>query len=337
MAAQPTSHDCLIGLGSNLGDSQDLLESAIERLQQHPEIVVTAVSGWLQTKPIGGEPAAPAYLNGAARLTTTLSAKDLLQTLLTIESGLGRERQKRWTSRTVDLDLLLHGQTVCDDPTGATVPHPWMAIRAFVLQPAVEIAGDMVHPQIGWTLETLWRHAQRRPVVVLLHGLGNNFSRMGGIGNQLFASHDPADGHRSPRFSGPVGCATHTRLELPNTSVGSQRWLEPDPVSRRSEYFRRSSLCTQHHDFFGRHRRGHSSDAIRNWSAIAPCNHGPELVATSGACRDRWHIRLTTNDIIRCSERVRPADKYCDSAIWRLSCPQFLVIWFFKLGSLFFA
>ena len=71
-----------------------------------------------------------------------------------LKSRFGRERHERWGDRTLDLDLLLFGDAVIDSPT-LTVPHPRMSFRRFVLEPAVEIAGDMVHPTIGWTLERL--------------------------------------------------------------------------------------------------------------------------------------------------------------------------------------
>ena len=178
MANQPIPHDCLIGLGSNLGDSRELLESAIQQLQQHPEVSVTAVSDWINTAPIGGAPSAPGYLNGAARLSTPLPAANLLQLLLQIESALGRQRVRRWSSRTVDLDLLIHGDTIVDDPDGVTVPHPWMGFRCFVLQPAAQIAGEMIHPQIQWSVNRLWKHAQRRPLVICLLGLGGLFDEL---------------------------------------------------------------------------------------------------------------------------------------------------------------
>jgi 7,8-dihydro-6-hydroxymethylpterin-pyrophosphokinase len=103
---------------------------------------------------VGVSGKATQFLNGAAILKTSLDAHHLLVQLQQVESRFGRERHVRWGDRTLDLDLLLFGDEVIDSPT-LTVPHPRMSFRRFVLEPAVEIAGDMVHPTIGWPLERL--------------------------------------------------------------------------------------------------------------------------------------------------------------------------------------
>jgi hypothetical protein len=77
--------------------------------------------------------------------------------LLQIESALGRERHDRWADRTLDLDLLLYSDEIIDTPA-LTVPHPRMSFRRFVLEPAAEIAGSMIHPTSGWTLDQLLSH-----------------------------------------------------------------------------------------------------------------------------------------------------------------------------------
>jgi len=137
---------CAIALGSNLGDSQQTLDQAIRQLTDSSEIAVNAVSSWYETVPVG--PAQPNYLNGCALLTTRLSAHQLLDTLLGIETKFGRVRQERWGARTLDLDLLLYEDMILDSP-GLQLPHPRMRERAFVLVPLAEIAPNWIDPITG--------------------------------------------------------------------------------------------------------------------------------------------------------------------------------------------
>ena len=147
----------LIGLGSNLGDRRRTLQEAVRLLAAEPGTRLSAVSRWYQTGPIGGPPTQQAYLNGAALLETSLGAEPLLARLLDIAQQSGRRRSYRWQPRTLDLDLLLYDRLVLDAP-GLTVPHPRMAWRRFVLEPAAEIAPAMVHPTTGWTIARLLEH-----------------------------------------------------------------------------------------------------------------------------------------------------------------------------------
>ncbi|MDJ0844194.1 2-amino-4-hydroxy-6-hydroxymethyldihydropteridine diphosphokinase [Crocosphaera sp.] len=134
---------CAIALGSNLGDSLNILETTITLLSQHPSIELISHSPWYQTTPIG--PPQPDYLNGCAILETSLTPEDLLQTLLGIEQKFGRIRREKWGPRTLDLDLLLYDDLILDTPS-LTIPHPLMLERAFVLVPLADIAASWVHP-----------------------------------------------------------------------------------------------------------------------------------------------------------------------------------------------
>ena len=131
-----------VGLGSNLGDREKTIRGAIAALQG-----VVAVSELRETDPIGVT-AQPAFLNGAARLETELLPRELLETLLEIERGLGRERLERWGPRTIDLDLLLYGDEIVDEP-GLTVPHPHLHERRFALEPLAELDPELVVPGRG--------------------------------------------------------------------------------------------------------------------------------------------------------------------------------------------
>jgi 2-amino-4-hydroxy-6-hydroxymethyldihydropteridine diphosphokinase len=160
---------CLIGLGANLGDRAAALQQALAALDAHPAIKVRNSSGWHETLPAGGPPQPP-YLNAAAVLETALSPHELLEALQAIERQLGRgDDGERWGPRTIDLDLLLYEQLVISSP-GLVLPHPRMAWRRFVLQPAAEMAAEWLHPTTGWTIARLLAHLDHTPRYVAISG-----------------------------------------------------------------------------------------------------------------------------------------------------------------------
>jgi 2-amino-4-hydroxy-6-hydroxymethyldihydropteridine diphosphokinase len=132
-----------IGLGANLGDREENIRAAIERLA---ELGALLVSSFRETDPVGVTEQ-PRFVNAVAELETELGASALLGQLLEIERELGRDRsrEQRWGPRTIDLDLLLYGDEVIDEP-GLTVPHPRLAERRFVLEPLHELAPDLALP-----------------------------------------------------------------------------------------------------------------------------------------------------------------------------------------------
>jgi 2-amino-4-hydroxy-6-hydroxymethyldihydropteridine diphosphokinase len=128
-----------VGLGANLGDREATIRRALELLGAEPGIEVVAVSTLRETEPVGYADQ-PAFLNGAAALDTELSPRALLDRLLAVEQELGRVRGAgpRFGPRLIDLDLLLYGGEVVDEP-GLTVPHPRLAERRFALEPLCEL------------------------------------------------------------------------------------------------------------------------------------------------------------------------------------------------------
>jgi len=145
-----------IALGSNLGDREGCLRAAIAALGVGPAISNLRVSTFHDTAPVGvGEQ--PRFLNAAAAGQTTLSAQSLLETLLAIERDLGRERPFPGAPRTLDLDLILYGEAIIDEPPSLVVPHPRFRERRFVLGPLAEIAPDWRDPVTGKTVEELLR------------------------------------------------------------------------------------------------------------------------------------------------------------------------------------
>lgn len=137
-----------VALGSNLGDREAIIRAAVDAL---PGVV--AVSELRETEPVGVT-AQPPFLNGAVALETDLAARKLLELLLEIERGLGRERRERWGPRTIDLDLLLFGAETLDEP-GLTVPHPRLHERRFALEPLAELDPELAVPGRGGVKDLL--------------------------------------------------------------------------------------------------------------------------------------------------------------------------------------
>jgi len=143
-----------IGLGSNLGDRRGLIGQALSLLEACPEVELSGVSHLMTTAAVGGPSDQDDFLNAVARITCRLSAEDLLKRLLEIEDRLGRRRVEKWGPRTIDLDILLFGDRIIDKKD-LKVPHPLMSSRSFVMTPMVELAGDVVHPQLGKTMREI--------------------------------------------------------------------------------------------------------------------------------------------------------------------------------------
>ena len=147
-----------VGLGANLGDREATMRAALERLAGVDGVDVVAVSSFRETDPVGVVDQ-PRFLNAAAELATTLVPRELLDALLAVERSLGRTRDgARYGPRTIDLDLLLHGDEDVDEP-GLTVPHPRLPERAFALEPLHELDPDLVVPGHG-PVETLLRNLE---------------------------------------------------------------------------------------------------------------------------------------------------------------------------------
>jgi 2-amino-4-hydroxy-6-hydroxymethyldihydropteridine diphosphokinase len=141
-----------IALGSNLGDRADHLSHAISRL--HPLLENLLVSRFYETVPVGASGPQPLFLNAAAVGWSAMSARELLHSLLVIENERNRARPYQNAPRTLDLDLILYGDAVIDEP-GLIVPHPRFRERKFVLEPLADIAPDMRDPVTGKTVREL--------------------------------------------------------------------------------------------------------------------------------------------------------------------------------------
>ena len=141
-----------VALGSNLGDRAAHLDFAISRLRLLLSNVLA--SSYYETAPVGVGGSQPAFLNAAAVGDTTLPPRDLLAALLGLERDRGRERPFPAAPRTLDLDLVLYGDAILDEP-GLAVPHPRFRDRRFVLQPLAAIAPHLRDPVTGKTMKEL--------------------------------------------------------------------------------------------------------------------------------------------------------------------------------------
>jgi 2-amino-4-hydroxy-6-hydroxymethyldihydropteridine diphosphokinase len=142
-------HTAYIALGSNLGNREQTLRAALDRLAEH--VRVTKISTFLENPAVGGPADSPPFLNAAAEIKTELTAQALLNCLLKVEQSLGRHRREKWGPRTIDLDLLLYDDQVIQRE-GLIVPHPLMHQRRFVLQPLAGIAPEVLHPVLKKTI-----------------------------------------------------------------------------------------------------------------------------------------------------------------------------------------
>lgn len=144
-----------IGVGSNLGDREGIIAAGLLGLDAIADTRLDRVSRLRETAPVAPPGQGP-YLNGAALLTTTLPPRRLLEAMLAIERSHGRDRSVEVPNgpRTLDLDLLLYGDLVLDEP-GLSIPHPRMHQRRFVLEPLAEIAGDLTHPVAMASVDSL--------------------------------------------------------------------------------------------------------------------------------------------------------------------------------------
>ena len=135
-----------VGVGANLGDAHRSVVDALAALGRLPGCTLCRASAVYRSAPV--DAVGPDFFNAVAELHTTLSPSALLQALQAIESACGRERPYRNAPRTLDLDLLLHGDTVLDTPA-LTLPHPRLQLRAFVLRPLLDLAPDLAAPGLG--------------------------------------------------------------------------------------------------------------------------------------------------------------------------------------------
>ncbi|MEV0619660.1 2-amino-4-hydroxy-6-hydroxymethyldihydropteridine diphosphokinase [Nonomuraea sp. NPDC050404] len=154
----------VLSLGSNLGRRFTTLQGAVDTLFDAPGLEFIEASPVYETDPVGGPGGQRPYLNAIVVAETTLEPRTLLERAQGVENAFGRERLERWGPRTLDIDLIVVGETVCDDPD-LTLPHPRAHERAFVLVPWSKADPGAVVPGRG-------------PVSELLEGVGEQGVRL---------------------------------------------------------------------------------------------------------------------------------------------------------------
>lgn len=142
-AALPTAY---VGIGGNLGDARATVAAAVQALAALPGCRLLRVSSHWRSAPV--DAGGPDYVNAVAALACDDPPEQLLAALQAIEHDFGRQRPYHHAPRTLDLDLLLHGQALRATPR-LTLPHPRLHLRAFVLQPLLEIAPALAVPGLG--------------------------------------------------------------------------------------------------------------------------------------------------------------------------------------------
>ena len=130
-------------LGSNLGNRQGYLQKAIDLIET--ELGTVAKKSSIYETEAWGKTDEPNYLNQVVQVNTMLSARQVLDNILQIETRMGRVREEKWGSRIIDIDILFYGQDIISEP-GLIVPHPELHNRRFTLEPLSEIAPDLEHP-----------------------------------------------------------------------------------------------------------------------------------------------------------------------------------------------
>jgi 2-amino-4-hydroxy-6-hydroxymethyldihydropteridine diphosphokinase len=149
-----------VAIGSNLGDRRGHLDWAVKALGAG--LVDLAVSPVFDTEAVDVPDKQPRYLNAVAVGRTEMSARDLLRWLLELEQARGRVRHGTRAARTLDLDLILYGDSTIREP-GLVVPHPAFRSREFVLKPLAAIAPDWLDPVTGKSIAELLRELQTGP------------------------------------------------------------------------------------------------------------------------------------------------------------------------------
>jgi len=157
---------CYLGLGSNLGNRKEYIDSALSKLNSSIFITLHETSNYIETKPIGNTDQ-PDFINCITRIETDLTPMNLLKEIGKIEEELGRTREVHWGPRTIDIDILFCDDLVIDLPD-LTVPHPELHKREFILTSMLELAPDLMHPVLNKTIKELYLSMKNQIGTIIL-------------------------------------------------------------------------------------------------------------------------------------------------------------------------
>lgn len=272
-------HIAYIGLGSNIGNLKDNIETALTFLTEHPDITSVSASSLYETAPLGPVDQS-VFLNAVAQVNTSLSVRELFSIVGQAEEKMGREKTGHWGPRTIDLDLLLYDDVVVRDPD-LIIPHPQMHLRSFVLKGLCELSPDGVHPVLGRTLRELaqrlngedyWLDANRPQLVSIAGNIGIGKTTLAaGLAERLnaeFISEKYDDNPFLPEvYAGKTELALDSELFFLSSSASQLRkddmiagcryindyvfekahiyasgWLEPHDLAKYQKHF--VSICT---------------------------------------------------------------------------------------------
>ena len=151
-------HTAFIGVGSNLGDPLQHCRAALSQIRSHPSLTLVHQSHFYKSEPFGKQDQ-DWFVNLVIQIQTDLSARALLDALMSLELAMGRERGEKWGPRIIDLDILFY-DTVVFDEENLRIPHPGIPERRFVLEPLNELADNLIHPVLNKSIGTLLSELQ---------------------------------------------------------------------------------------------------------------------------------------------------------------------------------
>jgi len=160
---------CLISFGANLGNPQETIRGASELLRRRlgTDTRDYQLSRYFRTPPVGGPSGQPPFVNAVAALHTNRTVLDVWQAIRQVEQELGRQRDRRWEARRIDLDILLYDDVRIWTPQ-LKIPHPRMCMRRFILVPALDVAPDWIDPVSQWSIGQMAQSLQAGPGNLLL-------------------------------------------------------------------------------------------------------------------------------------------------------------------------
>lgn len=285
--------NCLIGLGSNLGDRAAQLDQACRAIANHPQIWGLVRSRYHATTPVGGPSGQPDFLNAVVRAQTSMPPEELLNWLLQTERKLGRVAGTRWGPRVLDLDLLLYDELVVSRP-GLELPHPRMAFRRFVLEPAADVAPAFVHPTTGWTIARLLEHLDFAANYVALSSVGQpadlaaTVARMAParlLGGPLVTGDEPRrvqnSRHAKPSQVDPAGRFYRSQIELLQQRarlLAANTWLDETRFAVSDFWFDDSIVQSRHV------LTGPEWDSLcKLWQSLLPAVTAPKLLVLAAS------------------------------------------------------